>query len=422
MSQAKLRVAVVGGGMFFEEVVGHTIMDFERYGLAPYLGSIGLGRYARAVADLRIEFCAIGTHSERRGTAGKIAEWYREGVPDSCIKPYYGETVWEDIITTQQPDVLVVVTPDDLHYPPIMCALQHGVDVITEKPLCLKLSEADDIIRTAAEHDRIVAADMHKRYDPMNVKLFRDLVPRMGEINYVRAVLEEPLEVSTEVFKWAERSNPFSYVGCHWTDVVHHYLAVKPLSLHATGQKKLLVNWKDPRTGEPRPIDTFDSVQVKVTYDNGMEALYINAWINPRDFEGPVNQEIEVFGTLGSAFMDQQDRGLRYCITGEGSRTTNPFFNGLMPNYERFDEMKGYGKDSLTAGFLAVVRHRLLGESLEEVAPDYPTAASQRSTVALVEAAAEVARRNLEHTRAGRGSPVTAFLGDGNITIVDPTA
>ncbi len=27
---------------------------------------------------------------------------------------------------------------------------------------------------------------------------------------YVRAVLEEPLEVSTEIFKWADRSNPFS--------------------------------------------------------------------------------------------------------------------------------------------------------------------------------------------------------------------
>jgi len=422
MSDNKLRLAVIGGGMFFEEVVGQTVLDFERYGLAPYLGSIGLGRYARPLADLQVEFCAIGTHSAKRGTAGKIADWYREGVPDAAIKAHYGETVWEDIIEAESPDLLIVVTPDDLHYAPIMYALEHGVDVITEKPLCLKLSEADEIIAAAAEDDGIVAVDMHKRYDPMNVKLFRELAPRMGEINYVRSVLEEPLEVSTEIFKWAERSNPFSYVGCHWTDVVHHYLNVTPVSLHATGQKNLLVNWKDPKTGEPKPIDTFDSVQVKVTYDNGMEGFYVNAWINPADFEGPVNQEIKVFGTLGSAFMDQQDRGLRYCITGEGSRTTNPFFNGLMPNYQRFDEMKGYGKDSLTAGFLAVARHRILGESLAELEPDYPTAASQRGTVALVEAAAQVAERNLAHTRAGRGSPVTAFLGDGGITILDPTA
>jgi len=408
--------------MFFQDVIGQTLMDFERYGLAPYLGSIGQGKYARELAEVEIRFVAIGTRSSERGTAGKIAEWYKEGVPESEIAPYYGDAVWEEIVSEASPDVLVVATPDDLHHAPIMHALGSGLDVITEKPLCLRLEQADEITSAAREAGRIVACDMHKRYDPMHVKLFRDLVPRMGEVNYIRAVLEEPLEVSTEVFKWAARSNPFSYVGCHWTDVVHYYLGVSPVSVHATGQKKLLVNWTDPETGEPKSVDTFDSMQVKVTYDDGMEALYVNAWVNPADFEGPVNQEIKVFCTRGHAFMDQQDRGLRYCIAGEGSRTTNPFFNGLTPRYEPFDEMKGYGKDSLTAGMSAILRRRLLGEGLEELEPDYPGAASQRSTVALIEAADEVARRNLEHTRAGKGSPVTAYLGDSGIAVLDPLA
>ncbi len=422
MSERRLRVAVVGGGMFFKEVIGSTLMDFERYGIAPYLGDIGQGRLARDLADIAIEFVAIGTHSPKRGTAGRICEWYREGVPDASVQPYYGEKVWEEIIVEEAPDVLVVATPDDLHHPPIIAALSHGIDVITEKPLCLTLEQAEEIISAARVAERIVSCDMHKRYDPMNVKLFRDLVPRMGDVNYVRAVLEEPLEVSTEVFKWAARSNPFSYVGCHWTDVVHHYLGVEPLSVHATGQKRLLANWVDPETGEPSPIDTYDSMQVKVTYEGGMEALYVNAWVNPPDFEGPVNQEIKVFCTRGSAFMDQQDRGLRYCIAGEGSRTTNPFFNGLTPAYEPFDEMKGYGKDSLTAGFSAILRRRFFDADLDELASEYPTAASQRSTVALVDAAARVADRNHKYTMAGQGSPVTAYLGDGGIEIRDPLA
>ena len=33
-----------------------------------------------------------------------------------------------------------------------------------------------------------------------------------------------------------------------------------------------------------------------------------------------------------------------------------------------------------------------------------------------------LARRNLEHTRAGKGSPVTAYLGDGRIIMLDPLA
>ena len=82
--------------------------------------------------------------------------------------------------------------------------------------------------------------------------------------------------------------------------------------------------------------------------------------------------------------------------------------------------MKGYGKDSLTAGFVAIMRRRLLGADLDGLAPEYPSAASHRSTVALVDAAQQVADANLAHTRAGQGSPVTAFLGGGEIEIRDP--
>jgi predicted dehydrogenase len=341
--------------------------------------------------------------------------------------------VWEEILAATAPDVLVVATPDDLHAAPTLAAVRAGADVLVEKPLCLKLAQAEEIIAAAQAAGRVVAADMHKRYDPMNRKLFQDIVPRMGEINYVEAVLEEPLQVATEVFQWAARSNPFSYVGCHWTDVVQHYLGARPLSVHATGQKRLLANWRDPATGEARPIDTFDSMQVKVTYEGGMEALYVNAWVNPPDFEGNVNQEIKVFGTRGSAFMDQQDRGLRYCLTGEGSRTANPLFIQPVPGpggtwkvergtrgSEAAPEVRGYGKDSVIAGMAAILRRRRLGATLEELAPDYPTAASQRDTVALLDAAAQVAERNWALTQAGRGSLATAYIGGGAIGISEP--
>lgn len=166
-----------------------------------------------------------------------------------------------------------------------------------------------------------------------------------------------------------------------------------------------------------------------------MEALYVNAWVNPPDFEGNVNQEIKVFGTRGSAFLDQQDRGLRYCLTGEGSRTANPLFIQPVPsprgtwNGERGTqggetagaepEVRGYGKDSVIAGMAAILRRRVLGATLEELEPDYPSAASQRDTVALLDAAAQVAVRNWELTKEGQGSPVTARLDAGGFSLIN---
>ncbi|MED5447774.1 MAG: hypothetical protein VYA62_06065, partial [Planctomycetota bacterium] len=83
-------------------------------------------------------------------------------------------------------------------------------------------------------------------------------------------------------------------------------------------------------------------------------------------------------------------------------------------------EIFGYGKASIAAGLLAIIRRRVLGESLESLDETYPTAASQRNVVQVAEAAEVVAQKNLEHFTAGRGTPVTALLSDTTIEILEP--
>jgi predicted dehydrogenase len=431
--QRKLTVAVVGGGMFFDDIIGQSFADFMRGGISPGLSSVGMSHMAPAVADVAIDLVAVGTASERSGTAGKISQWFAERFPGHVITPHYGETVWRDILAKHKPDVLFVATPDHLHAEPILDALDAGCDVITEKPLCLTTSEADAIVARAKTTGRIVSVDMHKRYDPFVRQMMSKARENYGQINRVRAVLEEPLAVSTEIFAWAERSNPFAYVGCHWLDVVHHYLKVRPVSLFASGQKNLLVNWdehhkelakrwgKSPESFKKRgKINTWDSLDVNVTYHDQTRGDYSNNWINPPEFEGAVNQEIEVYGIFGRGFVDQQDRGFRETIIGDGSRTRNPTFGGRIHHAGGNVEVFGYGKASIVSGLLAIIRRRMLNESLDTLDGTYPTAASQRDVVRIIEAAGTVAERNYQHFVAGRGTPVTAYLGGSGIEIVEP--
>ena len=411
-------MALVGGGMFGGDVVLRSIEDVVRCGLAPYLGRVGLDHRARLLAPIQFSLDAIGTRTPE--TAERLARSHAERVPGSAPRAYSGERPWEEILARHQIDVLVIATPDHLHHAPAVAALSRGTHILVEKPLALRLREADEILRLAEEQGLVAGVDMHKRYDPCHRYLFESLVPRIGKPLYARAVLEEPLEVSTTVFRWAAQSNPFSYVGVHWTDLFGHYLGLEPASLHAVGQKELLAR-------RDRPIDTFDAMQVSVEYTSGLRVYYVNSWVQPKEFEGPVNQEMEITGTLGKIEFDQQYRGLRATITGEGSRTYNPHFTADVPRIvaggggtSLSPAYDGYGKDSIVV-VLERAAEAILGHATrEEMRGTYQDIESSRPTVAILEAAAEVARRNLEHLRAGRGAPVTARFTGGGFEVVEP--
>jgi predicted dehydrogenase len=273
------------------------------------------------------------------------------------------------------------------------------------------MREADQMIAQAHEKGLVVGVDMHKRYDPDHLRIRDDIQKRIGQPLYGTAYLEEPLQVSTSTFKWVTQSDPFTYVGPHWTDLIYSYYHAKPVSLTAVGQKKRLL-----RDG----IDAYDAVQVRVDYDNGMSINFQNNWITPPDFEGPVNQGHEIVGTDGKVESDQQDRGFRWWQAGAGSRTNNNHFTRdvLRPDGSR--GYVGYGVDSLVATLVAVARVQFGKEPIEAVAGIYPTAEEARITVAIVEAAARVRDLNFNYLRQGKGAPVTARFGADGITIIDP--
>lgn len=412
-----LNAALVGGGMFGSDVVLRSIEDIERCGLAPYLGRVGLDHRAQAISGASLRLVAIGTRTPE--TAATLCDSYSRKLPGSSPEAFHGETPWVDIFKKHKIDILYVATPDSLHYAPVLHALHNGAHSMVEKPLTLHLEEADEIINLAQERELVVGVDMHKRYDPCHRFIFEELVGKIGKLLYARAVLEEPLEVSTETFKWAQDSNPFSYVGIHWLDLFAHYLGAEPVSVHAVGQKQLLANWDSE--GGDRKIDTFDAMQVSVDYRDGLRVYYVNNWINPSEFEGAVNQEMELVGTRGKVEFDQQDRGLRATISGIGSRTYNPHFTSDIPRpgleHAAYD---GYGKDSIVAITHAAIEVSLGISSAEELVNSYPTAKSSRSSIAVIEAAAEVAERNLEYLESGRGSPVTAQITEDGYEINAP--
>jgi predicted dehydrogenase len=406
-----IKIALVGAGMFGGDVHLRAYADLQRFGIAGQLARLGLDQHTRDFAPVNFELVAIATHSpaSAQRTAAAFKDW-----TGSLPKAYSGETPWLDILRDfPDLDVLAVATPDHLHTPVILAALKAGAHVITEKPMCLGIAEADQIIELTKKKKRVVAVDMHKRYDPDHLRIRNDIQKRIGEPLYGTAYLEEPLEVSTSTFKWVEQSDPFSYVGPHWVDLIYHYYKSKPVSLTAVGQKKRLV-----RDG----INAYDAVQVRVDFANGMSINFHNNWITPADFEGPVNQGHEIVGADGKVESDQQYRGFRWWNQGGGSRTSNNHFTRYVKRPDGSPAYVGYGVDSLIAGLVAICRMKFLNESRDAVAEIYPTAEDARIVVAIVHAARLVRDLNFKYLGEGKGAPVTARFGQDGITIVDPNS
>ena len=216
--EGRIKIALVGAGMFGGDVHMRAYADLQRFGIAAQLARVGLDKWTRDLAPIEFDLVAVATRSET--SAQRAQKTYKE-LTGKSPKAYFGKTPWLDILNDfQDLDVMAVATPDNLHTEVILAALKNGVARHHRKTDVPDIHEADEIMELAKKKNLIVAVDMHKRYDPDHLRIRDDIKNRIGAPLYGTAYLEEPLEVSTSTFKWAEQSDPFSYVGPHWVDLI----------------------------------------------------------------------------------------------------------------------------------------------------------------------------------------------------------
>lgn len=83
-------------------------------------------------------------------------------------------------------DAFVIATPAVTHYEIVKQALLLGKDVFVEKPLALRITEAEDLERLAATNNRILMVDHILRYHPAVLKL-KEFIDsgKLGKLRYI---------------------------------------------------------------------------------------------------------------------------------------------------------------------------------------------------------------------------------------------
>jgi predicted dehydrogenase len=90
-----------------------------------------------------------------------------------------------EMLDAEELDCVLVLNSDEYHAECVTLALDRGINVLVEKPMCLSPREAEEIIRARDRADRVVMVGYMRRFAPAFIEA-TERIATMGRINYAR--------------------------------------------------------------------------------------------------------------------------------------------------------------------------------------------------------------------------------------------
>jgi virulence factor len=206
---------------------------------------LGLGTIAREV-HLPILRQAAGV--EVVGLVDREAGALARGVAESGFGP--GFPTVEALLAGVQPDCALVLTPKETHYQTVRPLLEAGVDVFCEKPLTMRLAEAEALAGLAEAGQRVLMVGFNRRYAPVYVaarEAFGDVAPeaclamknRPG--TEYRATFENAVHM-VDLLRWFCGEAVLIQGAAAFTDPYHETTAAATLRFSSGAVAVLLAN------------------------------------------------------------------------------------------------------------------------------------------------------------------------------------
>jgi predicted dehydrogenase len=323
---------MVGMGMIFDETYRPFFERVHRDGL-----------YERSFGDVDVPLTAVATRT------GSRAEAYRKvaGGKVAAFQSYAGEDSVGQMLKAGV-DIACVATPDDRHFEAAKAILSAGVHVLIEKPSVLDLTQLDELVALADKQGLLAKVVYHKLLDPDHKKL-RTFVHDgvLKHVNNGYCSLLEPKSISGGQFaEWIKGRNPGTYVAVHYIKLIDFTFGGRLKTVSASGQRGIVGAANGP---------TWDSNQLKLVYeyDDGREAAFDihTSWVNPDNFPGYVEQEVQFRFDNGVWNGHSRRRGIECTIEGktpnEYKITINTHYNGTFVEPWGERSQRGYGIEVL---------------------------------------------------------------------------
>lgn len=295
-------VVVVGGGMITHDQILPSLYQLQ---LEQAVGEIHVvAQHGRTLREL-----AAAETICRAFPDSSFHAWPALDADPDAKHPL----LYEEAFRQMTPgSVAIIALPDQLHFDSVMAALANDLHVICVKPLVLRHEDAMRIEREAKARGLFVGVEYHKRFDDRSLIARRRFRAGMfGELRLGTACLMEKWYYRHSKFQnWfsAENSDAFTYIGCHYVDLVHFITGLLPVAVSVYGIKDKF----------PNGVEGYLWTDARVIWENGACLNVQNSLSFPDAGPGSNTQGLTLyFGDTakdrgGFLSHDDQYRGMRY--------------------------------------------------------------------------------------------------------------
>jgi len=266
--------------------------------------------------------------------------------PDRGGPPQPG--LYREAIAALRPrQIVVVAVPDHLHHEVVMAALARDQHVLCVKPLALEYRHAADIQREARARALLVAVEYHKRFDDRSLMARRQYrAGAFGEFRLGAARLFEKWYYRHSNFQnWmtTAHSDAFTYVGCHYVDLVHFITGLLPVAVSVYGVRDRF----------PNGNEGFLWTDARVIWNNGACLNVQNGLGFPDDAPGTNTQGLVLYcaGDDKGALIEHSDqyRGVKHSYS-----SGVPIYAEPSPDYFQYVDLGGGGLTPVGYGYRSV--------------------------------------------------------------------
>ena len=320
---------------------------------------------------------------------GKAERFFkRYGVEGVRLYPSHKE-----MLDSEELDAVSVCTYNRQHAAPTIYALEKGVNVLLEKPMCVTTEEAVEIIRAERKSGKILSIGFQPRMDN-NMKMIKKIVDsgELGKIYYIQTGggRRRGIPNSTFIEDKTAGIGAMGDIGCYSLDMVLHAIGYpKPLTASGYISNYFGTNplYNNPADAARFNVEDFAAAFVRLEGDIVLD--FRISWAMHLDTPG----DTVILGTKGALRIPSTEcwngsvggpMTLYHDMAGERVQTTVPLCppvpNGLFYNKIRsfLDAVKCGGKAPVPTSEIlynqaiidSIVKSARLGHEVEVEIPE----------------------------------------------------